>query len=324
MEKIRVNELSFAIVKKILNHPKKLGVEVSKLENGATIIDMGVHARGGFEAGRLATEVCLGGLGNAQLTMMTFADFSLPAIRVTTSWPAISTLGIQAGYPILDSEKTRLIASGPARALARKPRKLFDFLNFMDDSNIAVIVLQSDDLPSERIAELIATECNVAPKELYMLVTPGESIAGLTQIAGRAIEDVTFTMWEVLHYDVKKVKHMFGMAPIAPSCKFAKAEKALPDDFIGYGGKVFFTLEPEEEEDLQKLAQNLVFSSTPVYGRTFYDLLKDANFEFSKVPGFPAIFRPAQVTINDLRTGGVYKAGKVHEDFVKELLQKHC
>ncbi|MCK4477066.1 methenyltetrahydromethanopterin cyclohydrolase [Candidatus Bathyarchaeota archaeon] len=321
MNKIKVNELSLRIVKKILDHPKKLSIEVSKLENGATIIDMGVHARGGFEAGRLATEICLGGLANAQLAMMTFADITLPAIGVTTSWPAISTLGIQAGYPLLEGEKTKLIASGPARALALKPRKLFDFLDFMDESNIAVIVLQMDYLPSEQVAELIAAECNIESKDLYILVTPGESLAGATQIAGRAIEDVTFTMREVLHYDVRKVKHMFGLAPIAPVCKFVKVEKALSDDLICYCGKVFVALESKKGEDLENLAEELVFESTPIYGKTFYDVLKEANFDFRKVPGFPSIFRPAQVIINDLRTGKMYKAGDVNLDMIKKCLR---
>jgi methenyltetrahydromethanopterin cyclohydrolase len=176
-----------------------------------------------------------------------------------------------------------------------------------------------DSLPSERIAELISAECHVEPKNFFMLVTPGKSLAGATQIAARAIEDVTFTMWEALHYDVRKVKHALSVAPIVPVCTSTVTTKALPDDFLGYGGRVFIAVEAEDE-DLQKLAEDLVFESTPIYGKTFNEILKEADFDFKKVPGYPGIFRPAQIIINDMKTGEVYKAGKVNSEMIKKCL----
>jgi methenyltetrahydromethanopterin cyclohydrolase len=212
-----------------------------------------------------------------------------------------------------------LTASGPARALARKPQKIFDFLDFIDDSKTAVIVLQVDCLPSEKVAELIASECHVLPKDLFIVITPGKSVAGATQIAARAIEDVTFTMWEVLHYDVRKVRHMFGMAPIVPVHESTGKAVALPDDFIGYGGRVFVIVEPDEE-NLDELARNLVFESTPIYGRTFSEILSETNFNFKKVPGYPHIFCPAQVIINDAKTGKISKAGNLNPGMIKKCL----
>jgi methenyltetrahydromethanopterin cyclohydrolase len=314
-----VNRIALDILKRILSSPRTVGAEIVKLQNGATIIDLGVRAHGSFEAGRLVTEICLGGLGTAQLTMMTFDDLTLPAIMVTTDWPAVSTLGCQAGYPLLESAGG--ILSGPARALAMKPRELYEDIGYRDRSDAAVINLEGDSLPSEHEARLIADECKVEPSYLYVLVTPGESIAGVTQVAGRAIEDVTFTMHEILHYDVKKVKHAFGIAPIAPVCADGLSPKALPDDLLSYGGKVFLTLDAEPEEDVQELAEKLVFESTPIYGRNFHELMRQAHCDMSKIPGFPDLFRPAEVAINDMRNGRIQRAGKADAEMVRNCLR---
>lgn len=322
---LSVNRLSLDIVRRIISSPEAIGAEVLKLRNGATVIDLGVHAPGGFEAGRLATEICLGGLGTAHLTMMTVEDLTLPAIAVTTDWPAVSTLGCQVGYPLLEGATG--ILSGPARALALKPRELYEHIGYRDRSSTAVINLEGDSLPSEHEARLIAAECRVEPHNLYITVTPGESVADATQVAGRVLEDVTFTMYEILHYDVKKVKNAFGTAPIAPVCmgvtepRGQELAKALPDDLLSYGGKAYLTLEPEPEEDVQELAERLAFESTPIFGETFHELLKQAGGDMTRIPGFPDLFRPAEIIINDSRTGRVYKAGTTSADMIRKCLR---
>jgi methenyltetrahydromethanopterin cyclohydrolase len=318
MVEIKVNELAFRVAEKILKDPERLGVVVKKLQNGATVIDCGVDAKGGFEVGRLVTEICLGGLGNAQLTHVNFEDLALPAVRVSTDWPAVATLCIQAGYPLLPDEKPRIICSGPARALARKPNDLFDFLDFHDKSKVGVIVLQMDELPSAETAEAIAAQCKIEPSCLYMFVTPSRSIAGATQIAGRAIEDVAFTMREVLRYDVRKIRQMIGLAPIVPVCEAADT-KVFPDDFLSYGGTVYLTVE-SGDEDLDKLTKELVFEATSIYGRTFAELLKETHFDFKRIPGYPGIFRPAQVLVNDLKSGKIHRAGNTNPYMIRKCL----
>lgn len=219
---------------------------------------------------------------------------------------------------MFEQKETTSIASGPARVLAQKPKELFDVLDVSDDSRVGVIVLQMDELPSVQLSRRIAAECNIDPAFLFMLITPLRSIAGATQIAGRAIEDVTFTMWEILHYDVRKVRQMIGTAPIAPVCASGEM-KIFPDDFLCYGGTVYMTIEPDNE-DLDRLAEELVFESTPVYGETFSELLKRTEGDFRKIPG-TGIFRPARVMINDLKTGKVCEAGKVNLSVIRKCLR---
>jgi methenyltetrahydromethanopterin cyclohydrolase len=319
MTTIKANEASFNVVKEVLKCPEKFGVEVTELDGGATILDCGVHSRGGFEVGKLAIDICLGGLGKASVTLAQFGDLTLPAATVITDSPAIATLGIQAGYSLFEQKETTLIGSGPARILAQRPKELFEMLDVHDDSGVGVIVLQTDELPSVKLSKKIAAECKIDSACLFMLITPLRSVAGTTQIAGRAIEDVAFTMQEILHYDVKKVRQMIGTAPIAPVCASGQM-KIFPDDFLCYGGTVYMSIE-SESEDLDRLAEKLVFESTPIYGMTFSELLTRAKGDFTKIPGYPGIFRPARVLINDLNTGKVSVAGKVNLSMIRKCFE---
>ena len=48
---ISVNQEAMRVVRQILETPERLGVRVTTLENGSTLIDMGQQAPGGWLAG---------------------------------------------------------------------------------------------------------------------------------------------------------------------------------------------------------------------------------------------------------------------------------
>lgn len=80
---------------------ERLGITVEKSSKGATILDAGLRARGGYSAGIAMTELCLAGLGTASILLAKYGDISLPSIFVETAYPAVSTLGSQlAGWQI--------------------------------------------------------------------------------------------------------------------------------------------------------------------------------------------------------------------------------
>ena len=64
---LSVNQMAWKIAQKFADNPEFYGVTVSKSTAGATIVDAGVKAPGGFQAGKKLTECCLGGTGKAQL-----------------------------------------------------------------------------------------------------------------------------------------------------------------------------------------------------------------------------------------------------------------
>ena len=113
-----LNLSALSLINKLCNASEKYGVLVEKTSSGATLIDAGIQARGGFLAGKLVTEICLGGCGESKILPMHYGDLVLPSIYVQTDFPAISTLASQfAGWRI-KVDGYSAIGSGPARAIA--------------------------------------------------------------------------------------------------------------------------------------------------------------------------------------------------------------
>jgi methenyltetrahydromethanopterin cyclohydrolase len=72
---ISVNRLARRILEKLLSNPDLYGIKVEETAAGTTLIDAGIEAKGGFEAGRLITEICMGGCGKAEITSRRYGDF---------------------------------------------------------------------------------------------------------------------------------------------------------------------------------------------------------------------------------------------------------
>ena len=60
--KLSVNRIAYNLVKNLCDRADEFGVIVKKTPSGATLIDAGIEARGGFAAGQAITEICLGGV----------------------------------------------------------------------------------------------------------------------------------------------------------------------------------------------------------------------------------------------------------------------
>ena len=114
MGKISVNKEAMKVVKKIMDEKERLQVNVINLKNGSTVIDMGVEAKGGYEAGLLMGLVCLGGLATITWDSVDVdGKYLLPALTVTTDHPAIACMGSQfAGWrkKVTPNSDTRLTA----------------------------------------------------------------------------------------------------------------------------------------------------------------------------------------------------------------------
>ncbi|MDR3291606.1 MAG: methenyltetrahydromethanopterin cyclohydrolase [Methanobrevibacter sp.] len=315
---VSVNIESKKFVDILIDNAEELDVNVSKLNNGATVIDCGVNVSGSFAAGELYTAVCLGGL--AQVEVLIPGDlsdnFSLPIISIQTDFPAISTLGAQkAGWSVSVGDFFAL-GSGPARALAKKPSETYDEINYEDDADIAILTLEADKLPDEDVAEQIAKESNVNSENVYLLVAPTSSLVGSIQIAGRVVENGTYKMLEALHFDVKKVKFAAGSAPIAPIDPDPLKAMGKTNDAVLFGGRTYYYIKSEEGDNIKELTEKLPSSAADGYGKPFYEVFKEADFDFYQID--KGMFAPAEVVINDLRTGELFKAGYVNSNLLKK------
>ena len=85
-------------LQKIESH-EKLNLSISESEGGAKIIDAGIKTTGCLEAGRIITEICMGGLGTVSLSMTNNTPNWPLSIHVHSTNPVLSCLASQyAGW----------------------------------------------------------------------------------------------------------------------------------------------------------------------------------------------------------------------------------
>ena len=315
---VSVNLEAKKTVDVMIEKAEELNIAVSELSNGATVLDCGVNVTGSFKAGELYTKVCLGGLADVGISIPgdLSEKFALPSVKIKTDSPSISTLGSQkAGWSVSVGDFFAL-GSGPARALSLKPAETYEEIDYKDDADIAILTLESDVLPTEEVADYIAEECKVEVSNVFLLVAPTSSLVGSIQIAGRVVENGTYKMLEALKFDVNKVKHAAGIAPIAPIDPDGLKAMGKTNDAVLFGGRTYYYIESEEGDDIASVAAKLPSSAADGYGKPFFDVFKEAEFDFYKID--KGMFAPAEVVINDLTTGKLYKEGYVHADLLKK------
>jgi methenyltetrahydromethanopterin cyclohydrolase len=317
---LSLNVSAMKVVERIVRDKERLGVTVEKDSKGATILDAGVKAPGGYSAGIAMTDLCLAGLGKASILYSKYGDISLPSIFVETAYPAISTLGSQlAGWQI-KTEDYFAMGSGPGRALALKPKEVYERIEYRDKSDRAVLVLESNSNPTECAIDYLAKKCGVTFENLVLMVAPTTSIAGSIQISGRIVETGIHKLMQI-GFDIKRILYGCGYAPIAPI--HPKDQKAMgrTNDALYYGGEAYYTVDFEDDEKLKDYVTNAPSSTAKDYGKPFYDILKAANYEFYNID--PNLFAPAVVSINNIRTGATYTSGKINVDVLKTTMGLH-
>ena len=301
----------------------RLGVTVDQTDSGATLVDAGIKAEGGFLAGEVVAEICLAGYGRATVTPVQYGDIILPSVFIQTDHPALSLLGSQfAGWQI-KGEDYSAIASGPARALALKPKNLYTKLNHKEQSDVAVIVLETEKTPPESVIEQIALKCNVSTKNLFIVMFSTTSVTGATQVSGRVVETGLHKL-ERLELDLLNVKHAWGYAPIVPVHPNSGEAMGRTNDAILYGGVTNYTVNYDDEVALEKIVRQAPSSSSEFLKEAkrlsqksprFMDIFKEAGFDFYNID--TNIFAPAVVAITNANTGKTFQAGNLDIDVLK-------
>jgi methenyltetrahydromethanopterin cyclohydrolase len=309
---VSVNLEAKKTVDLMIRKADELNLAVDVLDNGSTVIDAGVNVAGSFKAGELYTKVCLGGLADVGISIPgdLSENFALPSVKIKTDFPSISTLGSQkAGWSVSVGDFFAL-GSGPARALALKPAETYKEIGYKDEADLAILTLEADRLPGADVTEVIASDSKVSPENVYVLVAPTSSLVGSIQISGRVVENGTYKMLEFLHFDVNKVKHAAGIAPIAPVDPDGLKAMGKTNDAVLFGGRTYYYVESEEGDDVKSVAEKLPSSASAGYGKPFFDVFKEAEFDFYKID--KGMFAPAEVVINDLRTGEIFRTGYIN------------
>ena len=312
---LSVNRLAWKLLDKLCENPDLYGVKVEKTGSGATVVDAGIEATGGFQAGKIVTEICMGGCGKTEIIPRRYGELELPSIFVYTDHPVIATLGSQfAGWQIKEDDYFA-IGSGPARALALKPKEIYEKIGYRDDFDKAVVVLETDKHPPEKLLERFVKDCHVQPENLAVILTPTASITGATQVSGRIVETGIHKLSKV-GLDTSVILYAWGCAPISPiHPKFVKA-MARTNDAILYGGIAYYVIEYEDEEKLKEIVEKAPSKASKDYGKLFIEIFKEADYDFYKID--PNLFAPAILTINNLKTGNTFERGEINAKALEE------
>ena len=312
---ISVNEYGLDVFEEMMDRADELQVGIEELKNGATLIDAGVEEEGGFEAGLYVSGICMAGLADITFSSFDLGKVVMPALELTTDHPVIACMASQfAGWRI-SVKKFFGMGSGPARALSRNPKELYEAIGYTDKTDVAVLVLESSTMPDAEVTEEIAKACQVKPEDLHIVVAPTASIAGSVQISARGIETGVHRL-EVLGFDINSIKHAHGIIPISPLVGDDLKCMGATNDCIMYCGRMYYAVDYENVEELKEYVKKVPSQNSKDYGKPFYVTFKAAGFDFYKID--PASFAPAEITVNELNSGKTFTSGEINPEVLLE------
>jgi methenyltetrahydromethanopterin cyclohydrolase len=288
-----------------------LGVDATRLANGARLIDAGVRARGSHGAGRLFAEACLGGLGRVRVGPRRLGPATIPEARVEVDRPLVACLGAQyAGWKI---QQGRFFAmgSGPARAIAAA-EPLFERYPLRSRAEASVLLLETATLPPAEIADHVASRCGIPPAGLTLVAAATGSLAGCTQIAARSVETALHKLME-LGFDLETIVAGTGSCPIAPGVPDPLLAIGRTNDAVLYGAEVALWVRAEDSA-IEKVLGRVPSCASRDHGRLFHDLFKEHG-DFYKIDVL--LFSPARVTLINDATGRVFSAGETRDDLLQ-------
>lgn len=305
---ISVQQYSAPLVAHLIANAAALGCAVSTHETGATIVDAGIQATGGLEAGRIIAEICMGGLGKVALQQVPqFAHWPLSVV-VTATQPVIACLGSQYAGWALSHEKFFSLGSGPARSIAQR-EEVFKDIKYSDKGEQTVLVLETDKVPPVQVIEKVARDTGLPANKLTFILTPTRSVAGSLQVTARVLE-VALHKCHALHFDLDAIVDGYGVAPVpAPSPDFIVG-MGRTNDAILFGGFVQLFVNTDDAA-AEQLAKQLPSSSSKDYGRPFAEVFKAVNMDFYQID--PMLFSPAKVSVTNLKSGNTFFGGQFNE-----------
>lgn len=312
-----MNKLSVDILMDALKREGELKI-ASQSVGGATIVDMGLKVPGGWEAGLILSKLCLGGLGEVKLASFNMDDLLIPAVSVYTDYPVEACMASQlAGWRIKVGDFFAN-ASGPARALARKPKKLYEELGYTETSDEAVLVLETENYPTEDVVKFISESTGVKPANLYLAIASSSSIAGSIQISARIVE-TGLHKFHALGFDIKTIKYGFGLCPVAPLHPNPMVMLGKTNDMLLYGGSTFYMIDHPDDVKLWEFVKQTPSSTSKDYGRSFTELVLQVGVDFLYKLD-PSVFAPAVVVVNNIKTGSLFKAGHLNYEVLRKAL----
>ena len=316
MTDLQMNARAWTLADRAVDQAVEWRLAVSTLASGARVIDAGVKAAGGFAAGRMLAELCMGGLGHVEYTSLTLGGEAWPGVLIWTDHPAPCCMASQYAGWAINVDGYFAMGSGPLRARARVEKELFEKLQYEEDADRGVLVLETRSLPTDEVAAWVAAKAGVKPEALTFAAAPTASTAGGVQIVARVIETGLHKM-DALGFDVTRVVTATGTAPLPPTARSDMRAIGRTNDCVLYGGQARYTIDTDDET-LARLAERLPASASADYGTPFYEIFKRYDSDFYKID--PMLFSPAEVWLTSATSGKTFHAGATNVDVLRASL----
>lgn len=309
---VSLNQQAYELVRRVEQNLDKYQVRPIEITGGGKLFDFGVESVGGQHAGIELAEVCLAGLGTVNIEEGTLGEVEWPYVSVRTDHPLEACLFSQyAGWQI-QTENYFAMGSGPMRA-AYAGEPLFEKYPCNEKANLVVGVLESSELPDEKVFAFLANKIGIEPKDVVLLVASVTSLAGMVQVVARSLETAMHKLYE-LGFDLKRIRSGTGIAPLAAPATDDLSGIGKTNDAILYGGKVTMWI-TGDDDSIAEIGPKIPSVSSSCYGKPFVEVFREFDNDFYKID--PMLFSPAQVTIHNLETGTVHSFGSVNEDVLK-------
>jgi methenyltetrahydromethanopterin cyclohydrolase len=308
-----LNYHAAAVCRRMIAKADRLRIAVHKSPLGPTVIDCGIEARGGLEAGRQVAKVCMAGMG--QIAFAPAAGDLWPGMAVTvrSDAPVLACMAAQyAGWKVQQGDYFAM-ASGPMRAAAGR-ETLLETLGIRERPEMAVGVFEARRLPPPEVLEMLAEACGVKPARLTILVAPTASQAGTVQIVSRSLETALHKLFE-LGFDLHRIESGYGIAPLPPVAGDDLAAIGRTNDAILYGGEVTLWVRGADEE-LEAIGPRIPSSASPDFGAPFAEIFARYNKDFYAID--PHLFSPAVVTLMNLDSGRGFRFGRTLPDVIRK------
>lgn len=317
MNSLGMNERAWAIADEATTRAAELRIGVRTLDSGARLIDAGLDAVGGFDAGLLLAHLCMGGLGRVSFTPLVIDGDSWPGVQVWTDHPATSCMASQYAGWAISPDGYFAMGSGPLRARARVEKELYERLEYGEpDAARGVLVLEGAVVPTPAVVDYVVKKSGLPAASLTLAIAPTASLAGGVQVVARVVETGLHKM-ETLGFDVRRIVSAMGTAPLPTTAKNDMRAIGRTNDCVLYGGRAYYTVRAEDDE-LAALAEKLPSSASRDYGTPFYDIFKRYDNDFYKID--PLLFSPAEVWLTSATSGRTFRAGTLNAQVLRGSL----
>jgi methenyltetrahydromethanopterin cyclohydrolase len=306
---LNLNESALRLADQMAADADALRIAVHNTPNGARLIDCGIAAPGGLQAGLALARVCLAGQAEVALLPGQLADLPCPLVQVQTDHPVLACMASQyAGWKV-EVGKFFAMGSGPMRAAYGK-EELFDHIPGREKSAVAVGVLETHKMPGDEVTAYLAERLNLPPDKLTLLAAPTSSQAGNVQVVARSLETALHKLYE-LKFDLGQIVSGYGTAPLPPVADDFVAAIGRTNDAILYGGQVVLRVQADDAQ-LAEIGPHVPSSASSDHGAPFAEIFARYEQNFYKID--PLLFSPACVTFQNLRTGRVQTFGHIEPD----------